>query len=165
MTTTVIDRIDRAILAALIADGRLSFRDLAAAVSLGPTATADRVRRLVAQGVVTGFSAAVDPAALGRPLEVACDVRLRPDVTGEAFEAALPGIPAVTDAVHLTGAADYLLRLACADPADLDATVRALKAAGARSTESRLVLRRVAGIDPAALVTRPGRPGTRHPGV
>jgi Lrp/AsnC family transcriptional regulator, leucine-responsive regulatory protein len=153
-----LDPIDRAILAALLRDGRLSWRDLADAIGLGPTATAERARRLRTDGVLRGFTAVLDPARLGRALEATCDVQLGDDVPAADFEAALREVPAVTDAVHLTGAFDYLLRLACADPADLDATLYALKRAGARRTETRVVLRRIAGLDPAGLLDPPVRP-------
>ena len=63
-----LDRTDEAILAALQGDGRMSTADLARAVSLSPSATADRVRRLVDGGVITGYTACVSPAALGYPI-------------------------------------------------------------------------------------------------
>lgn len=158
------DRIDREILAALVRDGRQSWQDLAASVRLGPTATAERVRRLRARGVLRGFAADVDPAALGRPLELVADITLADAAAADRFEAALAGIPAVVDAVHLTGPSDYVLRLRCADPADIDATVRRLKEAGAARTETRLVLRRVAGIDPAGPISAPGGGRSDGPG-
>lgn len=157
------DRIDREILAALVRDGRQSWQDLAASVRLGPAATAERVRRLRARGVLRGFAADVDPAALGRPLELVADITLTA-AAADRFEAALAGIPAVVDAVHLTGPSDYVLRLRCADPADIDATVRRLKEAGAARTETRLVLRRVADIDPAGPISAPGGGRSDGPG-
>jgi hypothetical protein len=65
----------------------------------------------------------------------------------------------VTSAVHLTGRGDYLLDVACADPADLDGTLAHLKRIGAAQTETRLVLRRVDVPDPWNLALRQGRPG------
>jgi len=150
-----VDRIDREILGALLRDGRLSWQELAAAVRLGPTATAERVRRLRERGVVRRFTVEVDPAAVGRGMELVADVTLPSPAAADAFEAALGAIPAVVEAVHLTGPSDYLVRLRCADPADVDATLRRLKDAGATRTETRLVLRHVAGIDPTAPLTGP----------
>jgi len=143
------DAVDREILALLARDARVSWQDLAAAVALGPTATADRVRRLRDRGVLRRFTVEVDPAGVGRPLELVVDVVLAAADRAEGFEAALATIPAVTDAVHLTGPSDYLVRLRCRDPADIDATLARIKAAGAARTESRLLLRHVAGLDPA----------------
>ena len=144
--------LDRRILATLIADGRRTFRDLAGEVGLGASATAERVRRLVQQGIVRRFTAEIDLTALGLGLEAVVDVHLRPDATAPHFEEGLRAIPAVLDAVHLTGSSDYLLLVACRDPADLDATLYRLKDAGAGRTESRLVLRRIPGLGVQRLV-------------
>jgi len=51
------DRIDRAILKALQADGRITTLELAAKVNLSPTATADRVKRLTREGYIEGYHA------------------------------------------------------------------------------------------------------------
>lgn len=63
-----LDELDWAILAALQADARLSMAELARRVHLSGPATADRVRRLERTGVITGYTATVDLAALGRDL-------------------------------------------------------------------------------------------------
>jgi len=147
-----ISHIDREILTRLLADGRRSFRDLAEEVHLGATATADRVRRLVAAGVIASFTTVVPPEALGRPLHAAIDVQLRPDIDAPAFEHGLTAIAEVIDAVHLTGRSDYLLRVVCRSPADLDRIISAIKAAGAAATETRLVLRSVEGLGMTRLV-------------
>ena len=66
MDSLVIDVLDRAILAELRIDGRASWRELGERVGLGPTATADRVRRLERHGVIRGYHAQVaDPAGSG----------------------------------------------------------------------------------------------------
>ena len=64
--TVAFDPIDSEILRLLREDGRLSWRDLGAAVGLSANAAADRVRRLRQAGVITGFVALIDPAAGGR---------------------------------------------------------------------------------------------------
>ena len=60
----MLDATDRGILEHLQRDGRLSVADLARAVNLSASATADRVRRLTDAGVITGYTATVDPEAL-----------------------------------------------------------------------------------------------------
>ena len=62
------DPTDWQLLAQLQADGRLSFNELARRVRLSPPAVAERVRRLEQAGVITGYSAQVDPARVGQPL-------------------------------------------------------------------------------------------------
>ena len=136
------DQLDRAILGELVRNARISYRDLGAAVGLSANAAADRVRRLRRDGVITGFTATLDPAAAGRRLVALIDVRLAAAGTNEAFEAEVAELEAVTDALHVTGRFDYQLRVACRDTAELDRLLRQLKRGGAvTETETRVVLR------------------------
>jgi Lrp/AsnC family leucine-responsive transcriptional regulator len=136
------DAIDDRIVHLLVRNGRASYRELGDAVGLSPHAAAERVRRLVDRGVITGFTACVDDAAVGRTLQALVDVRLAPDVDPDAFERAVVGLASVRSVVFVTGRFDYQLRLACADADDLDQTVRHLRQkAGAALTETRIVLR------------------------
>ena len=64
----MIDSIDSTALDVLAREGRISWADLAERLGLSPPATAERVRRLEAQGLIRGFAAVVDPEALGYPL-------------------------------------------------------------------------------------------------
>jgi len=109
---------------------------------LSANAAADRVRRLRAGGVITGFTATVDVGATGRGLVALIDVRLAASGTNAEFEAATARLEAVTDAVHVTGRFDYQLRVACRDTAELDRLLRHLKReGGVTETETRVVLR------------------------
>lgn len=146
------DAIDRIILGELIRDGRLSFRDLAARVQLSPTATAERVRRLVDDGVIGGFHAEIDLAALGRPLQAFIDVRLSPGLDHSELEAGLLGLPAVLSGTHVTGRWDYTLTVACRDVAELDELVMALpRRYGVIESDTRLRLRELRGSGVEAL--------------
>ena len=128
-----VDVIDDAILRELTADARLPFRELGARVGLSANAAAARVRRLVDDGTIRGFTVVTGRAPSGAPaggLEVFIEVRLAPETTNEDFQAALrraPGFPQVLDAVHVTGSYDYLLHALVADPGSLDHLVRRLK--------------------------------------
>jgi Lrp/AsnC family leucine-responsive transcriptional regulator len=136
------DAVDSEILRLLRADGRISWRDLGAAVGLSANAAADRVRRLRRAGVVTGFVALVDPAAGGRRLEALVGVTLAPDTDSDGFATASARLEPVTEVLHLAGAPDYQLRVACRDTAELDALLRALRLRlGAAGTETKIVLR------------------------
>ena len=140
------DAIDRIILAELVRDGRLTFRDLADRVRLSPTATAERVRRLTDAGVISGFHAEIGLAALGRPLRAFIDVRLRPGGDHAELEAGLLALPAVLSGVHVTGRWDYTLTVACRDVAELDELVMALpRSHGVVETNTRLQLRELRG--------------------
>jgi Lrp/AsnC family transcriptional regulator, leucine-responsive regulatory protein len=140
----VMDDVDREILGALVKDARLSYRELGARVSLSANATAERVRRLRARGVIAGFTTIVDPAAAGRTLVALIDVRLEGPAAAEGFERLVAALDEVTDCAHVTGRHDYQLRVACRDVAELDTLIRRLKAeGGAAETETRLALRTV----------------------
>ena len=130
------DAVDSEILRLLREDGRLSWRDLGAAVGLSANAAADRA------GVITGFVALVDPAAGGRRLEALVGVTLAPGTDSDAFAVAVSRLEPVTEVLHLSGAPDYQLRVSCRDTAELDILLRALRLrAGAADTETTIILR------------------------
>lgn len=111
------DDVDRAILAVLEKDGRISNADLAERVGLSPSPCLRRVRRLEQAGVIRGYRALIDPAVIGRGLRVFTGVRLarhaRADVL--AFERAVVRLPEVVYTHHVTGNFDYLLQVEVAD--------------------------------------------------
>lgn len=111
------DDIDRSILATLEKHGRISNDELAARVGLSPSPCLRRVRRLEQTGVIRGYQALVDPAAVGRGLRVFAGVRLirhaRADVV--AFERAVIRLPEIIHTHHITGNYDYLLHVEVAD--------------------------------------------------
>jgi len=137
-----LDPIDSEILRLLREDGRMSWRDLGAAVGLSANAVSDRVRRLRQAGVITGFVALIDPAAGGRHLEALIGVTLARGTDSDAFAVLASRLEPVTEILHLSGAPDYQLRVACRDTAELDALLRTLRnRAGASDTETTIVLR------------------------
>jgi Lrp/AsnC family leucine-responsive transcriptional regulator len=137
-----VDETDSEILRLLREDGRLSWRDLGAAVGLSANAAADRVRRLRRQGVIRGFVALVDPAAGGRNLEALVGITLAHGVDSDQFAVEVSQLAQVIEVLHLTGAPDYQLRVACKDTAELDTLLRTLRIRhGAADTETTIVLR------------------------
>jgi Lrp/AsnC family leucine-responsive transcriptional regulator len=140
--TVALDPIDSEILRLLRADGRLSWRELGAAVGLSANAAADRVRRLRQANVITGFTALVDPAAGGRQLEALVGVTLARGVDSDEFAIHAAKLEPVIEVLHLSGAPDYQLRVACRDTAELDALLRTLRnRLGALDTDTTIVLR------------------------
>ncbi len=91
--------------------------DVAAAVGLSPSPCLRRIRRLEASGVITGYAAQVNPAAVGEAFEplvwVTLDEVTRPSML--AFEEAVRSVGPVTEALRMMGQPDYLLRIAVAD--------------------------------------------------
>jgi len=111
------DEMDRSILAVLDKDGRISNAELAERVGLSPSPCLRRVRRLERTGVIRGYRAVIDPAAIGRSLRVLVGVRIvrhaRTDVV--AFEHAVIKLPEVRYAYHVAGNYDYILQVEVAD--------------------------------------------------
>jgi DNA-binding Lrp family transcriptional regulator len=109
-----LDRIDRALLAALQNDARQSNKELAASVGLAPSSCLERVRRLRAAGVLRGARAEVDPEALGIELEALIAVQLRQHARAEveAFRAHALSLPQVVGVFHVAGEHDFLVHVA-----------------------------------------------------
>jgi Lrp/AsnC family transcriptional regulator, leucine-responsive regulatory protein len=136
------DEIDNRILSILGTNGRASFASIGAEVGLSPHGTADRVRRLERDGVITGYAARIDPGSVGRSLDALVDVRVLPTADPDHFERFVAGLPAVTEMTFLTGRFDYQLRVACRDADELDQTIRRIRReAGAAATETRIIMR------------------------
>jgi len=112
-----LDRIDRTLVAILQNNARISNKDLAAQVGLAPSTCLERVRALRARGVLRGFHADVDHAALGRALEAIVAVRVRPHSRADvdAFWSYALGLPEVIEVFHVTGADDFLVHVGVAD--------------------------------------------------
>ena len=134
------DDIDRSILFALIDDARLSYQQLAARVHLSSNSTADRVRRLRVSGVLAGYHAELNLAALGHPLHSLTDVKLKEAVDRHDFERDLDGVAQVLSAVHTTGELDYQLRIVSRSTDELQSVGDTLRRLGARDIQSRIVL-------------------------
>jgi len=146
---SAMNAVDRAILAVVAGSGRVTLQELAEQVHLGPSATRERLRRLEERGVITGYGATLDDAALGYPLEALVDVDLAPGADTEKFEQGLRAQPAVVEALHATGEHDYLVRLRCTGTDELHRSVRGLKAKlGAVRTVTHIVLDRTVSARP-----------------
>lgn len=112
-----LDSFDGKILAALIADGRMTVADLARAVGLSKTPCQVRLRRLIDSGVIRGFSALVDHARLGLDHIAFVEVKLNDTREGalEAFNAAVLRIAEVEECHMIASSFDYLLKVRTAD--------------------------------------------------
>jgi Lrp/AsnC family transcriptional regulator, leucine-responsive regulatory protein len=111
------DRVDRAILRHLQADGRLTNVELAQRVNLSPSQCLRRVRALEAAGAIRGYHADIDPASVGRGFEVVVHVELslKDRATVQAFEERIATLDAVIDCRRMFGIPDYLVRVAVAN--------------------------------------------------
>lgn len=114
---STMDNLDRAIIAELIEDARLSNTELARRVGLTPAPCLRRVQRLERSGVIDGYHAAVSAKAAGRAFEVivAIDIAVNNSVTIEDFESAVVKVPEVTEVRRMFGQPDYYLRVEVTD--------------------------------------------------
>jgi Lrp/AsnC family leucine-responsive transcriptional regulator len=108
-----VDALDRAIVAALRKDGRISWRDLAERIGLSLTPTLRRVRRLEADGVIRGYAAQIDEERLVGGMTVFVSVTLERQVEDILvnFEATVGEMPEVLGGFLMSGGADYLLQV------------------------------------------------------
>lgn len=110
-----LDEIDARIVTALIRDARASYAVIGNEVGLSAPAVKRRVDRLRATGAITGFSARVDPAALGWTTEAYVELFCGGRTSPEEIAAAVRKYPEVADACTITGEADALVHIRAAD--------------------------------------------------
>ncbi len=142
-----IDKTDAALLRALQKDGRATAAELGEQVGLSLSAVHRRVRALEEAGTIRRYAAVLNPRALGYTHDFFVEIALQSqsEATLEAFEAAVRRSPDIVECHLLTGAFDYLLRIATKGPEDYERVHRhALSALpGVMRMQSSLVLRTV----------------------
>jgi DNA-binding Lrp family transcriptional regulator len=154
------DTIDRQILAELQVEGRLTVTELADRVRLSAGPCHRRLRELEQTGVIKGYRAVIDAAAVGLGFEVLVNVTMdREDsATITEFETALAAIAEIRHAERLFGDPDYLLRVATADlegyAALRDAKLATLP--GVQRLTSTIVMKRVVDDRPLPLAPAAG---------
>lgn len=112
-----LDYFDIAILESLSRDGRLPITDLARMIGLSKTPTQARVRRLQAEGYITGFRAVLNPAKLGQDHVAFVEVELTDTTEAalQAFNQAVQQVPEIEECHMIAGAFDYLLKVRTTD--------------------------------------------------
>jgi Lrp/AsnC family leucine-responsive transcriptional regulator len=136
----VADPIDRRILAALLRDGRATLKALADVTGLSVSAVQARVRRLEADGVVKGYTAVVDPDALGLPLAALISITpLDPDHEYDIPER-LAALPAIEACHSVAGEDSFVLFVRVTGPAALEELIRDIRRRTNTSTRTTVVL-------------------------
>ncbi len=127
-------------MAALTADGRLSYTDLADRVGLSVSAVHQRVRRLEQRGVIKGYTARIDYEALGLPLTAFVAVRpMDPSQPDDAPDR-LAGLPQIESCYSVAGEDFYLLMVRVESPAGLERLLQEIRKAANVSTRTTVVL-------------------------
>jgi len=113
----VLDEVDRMIVDQLQRDGRMTNAELAERVGIAASTCVARVRSLVGRGIITGFTATVDPAVMGRTLQVLVSVSIRSGARQRIseFSDELRALPEVLQLFFLGGVEDFIIHLAARD--------------------------------------------------
>ena len=140
-----LDEKDRLLLELVQKDARLSFAELGRRCGLSPPAAAERLKRLEASGVVTGYHAAVPASEMGLDLAAFIEVQVK-RTDYPRFEKAIAKLAWVLECHHVSGRASFLLKVAVPNVAGLDLLIGHLSQFGETTTSlilSSLVERRV----------------------
>jgi DNA-binding Lrp family transcriptional regulator len=139
-----LDDLDRRIVACLLEDARASFAQVGGRIGLSAPAVKRRVDRLRREGVITGYAAVVDPAALGWTTEAFVELFCTGRTTPAQITVATRRHPEVVGAYTVSGEADALVHLRAADIAHLEQALERLRAEPfITSTRSMIVLSRL----------------------
>jgi Lrp/AsnC family leucine-responsive transcriptional regulator len=135
-----LDEIDRLLARELVADGRATLAQLAATAGLSVSAVQSRVRRLESRGVVTGYSARINPEAVGKMLSAFVAITpLDPSQPDDA-PARLEHIPAIVSCHSVAGEESYILLVRVETPRALEDLLQQIRTAANVRTRSTIIL-------------------------
>ncbi|WP_433372395.1 Lrp/AsnC family transcriptional regulator [Actinoplanes sp. CA-142083] len=138
------DAVDQRIVALLVADARASYAEIGSKVALSAPAVKRRVDRLRSSGIIKGFTAVIDPAAVGWTTEAFVELYCTGRTTPAQITVATRRHPEVVGAYTVSGEADALVHLRAADIAHLEQALERLRAEPfVTSTRSMIVLSRL----------------------
>lgn len=112
-----LDAVDRRIVQELLTDARITNAQLAERVGVAPSTALLRTRQLTERGVISGFHAQLNLAAIDRAVQALISVQLKGHNREEIdrFTSRVPALPEVVSTFHVSGSVDYLIHLAVAD--------------------------------------------------
>ena len=135
------DDVDQRIVSLLRADGRASYAELARRVGLSAPSVHERVAKLESTGVILGYHARVDRAAVGEAVTALVGVFESDIEADENLVEALRRMPEITDCFYVAGEEAYLLRVRVADIAALERVIAAIsRIRGVARTRTTVVL-------------------------
>ncbi|MBY3554608.1 Lrp/AsnC family transcriptional regulator [Modestobacter lapidis] len=135
------DAVDDQLISLLRANGRASYAELARQVGLSAPSVHERVGKLEASGVITGYRAVVDPAAVGVGVTALVGVIESDSVDDTGLEEAMARLPSVEDCWRVAGSEGYVLKVRVSDIAALEDTISALnRIRGVARTRTTVVL-------------------------
>jgi DNA-binding Lrp family transcriptional regulator len=139
--TSLPDEIDRQIVALLRAGARRSFRQVGEAVGLSAPAVKRRVDRLEAAGVITGYTAVLDPEQFGWSMQAVVFLYCEGTMPADEVRAAVEGHPEVVAAYTVVGEASAILVVRASDTRHLERLLEGLREhRGVLRTQTQIVL-------------------------
>ena len=132
--------VDRALLAALVRDGRASYTELAERVGLSVSAVHQRVRRLEQRGLITGYRATVDARQVGLGLTAFVSITPLDQAQADDAPAKLVHLDAIEACYSVAGVESYLLKVRVASPEALEALLRDIRTTANVATRTTVVL-------------------------
>jgi len=122
-----VDDIDTGVIGCLLRDGRATYAQIGAEVGLSAPAVKRRVDRLRATGAIRGFTAVVDPQALGWTTEAYVEVYCKGTVAPRELRRSLERVPEVVGACTVSGSADALLHMLATDISQLERAIERVR--------------------------------------
>jgi Lrp/AsnC family transcriptional regulator, leucine-responsive regulatory protein len=119
---------DAKILEILQRDGRRPYADLGAEVGMSGPSAHERVKKLEARGAIRGYAAIVDPALVGLGILAFTWITQAPGTAATDLTDDLAAIPEIEECHHITGEADYLIKVRARDTRDLERILRQVQA-------------------------------------
>lgn len=121
------DAIDEQVVSCLLRDGRATYAEIGAVVSLSAPAVKRRVDRLRASGAIQGFTAVLDPHVLGWSTEAYVEVYCKGTVSPQELRRNLEHVPEIVGACTVSGSADALLHMLAADIEHLERAIERVR--------------------------------------
>jgi Lrp/AsnC family leucine-responsive transcriptional regulator len=135
------DSVDRQLIDALRGNARATFAELARVVGLSAPAAHERVGKLEAAGVITGYHAAVAPESLGYSMSALVGVFLSDTADEDEVAVGIAALPAIEDCWFVAGEESFVVKLRVPDIGGLEKAIRGLgKISGVSRTRSTVVL-------------------------
>jgi Lrp/AsnC family leucine-responsive transcriptional regulator len=131
---------DEEIVRGLLADGRMSYTNLAKGAGLSVSAVHQRVRRLTDRGVLRGYAARVDPEALGLTLTAFISITPTDPAAPDDAPDRLAHLTAIEACHSVAGDESYILKVRVASPASLETLLQQIREAAGVSTRTTVVL-------------------------
>jgi len=135
-----VEEIDRRIVSLLSRNGRMSFTELARQAGLSVSAIHQRVRRLEADGVITGYVALCDPEVIGLPLTAFVSIKPFDAAAPDDLPERLRSLPAIEACHSVAGDENYILKVRVASPTALEELLQQIRAVANVSTRTTVVL-------------------------